>query len=120
MLLQKETRVRRTNMTTAAQAREKTMEKINQIAKEFIINCAESAIDEATKLGNFSTSVNFKDVINPAQTGEEVVNASTSTLSLGRDNVTSSIIMSCFKLIVSLICLIVEETIASSTSSFPQ
>lgn len=60
-------------MTTAVQAKQATMEKINQIAKAFITNCAEPAIDEATKLGNFSTSVDFKDVINPAQTGEAVV-----------------------------------------------
>lgn len=57
-------------MITAAQAREKSMEKITQIAKEFITNCAEPAISEAISEGRFKATPAFEgtDII-----GEEVV-----------------------------------------------
>ncbi len=40
-------------MITATQAKEKTTERLQQLAKEYIINVVEPAIDEATKLGRF-------------------------------------------------------------------
>ena len=60
-------------MISAAQAKVQTMERINQIAKEFIINCAEPAIDEAIKEGKFKATPSFEGVINPEITGAEVV-----------------------------------------------
>ncbi len=60
-------------MISAAQAKEKTMEQITQIAKEFIINCAEPAIEAAIKEGKFKATPSFEGVINPAITGAEVV-----------------------------------------------
>ena len=60
-------------MITAAQAREKTMEKITQIAKEFITNCAAPAIDEAIAEGRFKATPSFDGIVNPKVTGEEVV-----------------------------------------------
>jgi hypothetical protein len=60
-------------MMSAAQAREKTMEKITQIAKEFIINCAEPAIDEAVAEGKFKATPSFEGVPNPKILGAEVV-----------------------------------------------
>lgn len=60
-------------MITAAQAKEKTMERITQIAKEYIINCAEPAIDEAIKEGKFMATPSFEGIINNEVTGEEVV-----------------------------------------------
>ena len=59
-------------MITAAQAKEKTMERITQIAKEFIIKCIEPAIDEAIKEGKFLASAPL-DVVNSEIVGEEVV-----------------------------------------------
>ncbi len=44
-------------MISAAQAKEKTKERITQIAKEFIINDVERAIDEAIGFGQFSCTV---------------------------------------------------------------
>jgi hypothetical protein len=64
---------RRTNMITAAEANVKTKEKLTQIAKEFIINYAESAIDKAIAEGKFFAKPSFEGVINPEQTGNEVV-----------------------------------------------
>ena len=60
-------------MMTAAQAKEKTMEQITQVAKEFIINYAEPAIDEAIKEGKFKATPSFEGMINPMITGAEVV-----------------------------------------------
>lgn len=40
-------------MITAAQAKEKTREKLQQLAKEYILNTVEPAIDEAIRLGRF-------------------------------------------------------------------
>jgi hypothetical protein len=60
-------------MMTAAQAREKTMEKIKQIAQEFIINDVGQAVYEATIQGEFHTNVPFDGVPNPEKTGAEVV-----------------------------------------------
>ncbi len=60
-------------MITAAQAKEKTMERITQIAKEFILNCAEPAVEEATLVGRFTATPSFKGVPNPEVTGAEVV-----------------------------------------------
>ena len=44
-------------MITAAQAKEKTKERITQIAKEFITNDIERAVDEAIGFGQFSCIV---------------------------------------------------------------
>ena len=60
-------------MMTAAQARQATLEKINQIAKEFIINNVGQAVYEATIEGEFHTKVPFDGVPNLKQTGAEVV-----------------------------------------------
>lgn len=60
-------------MITAAQAKEKTKERITQVAKEFIINCAEPAVDEAISFGRFSCTVNLKGVPSPKVTGAEIV-----------------------------------------------
>lgn len=60
-------------MMSAAQARQATLEKLNQIAKEFILNCAEPAISEALQSGRFFATPSFKGVPNPKQSGAEVV-----------------------------------------------
>ena len=60
-------------MITAAQAREKTLERITQIAKEFITNCAEPAIDEAVAEGKFKATPSFEGVVSPEATGAAVV-----------------------------------------------
>lgn len=60
-------------MITAAQAKEKTLERIIQIAKEFITNCAVPAIDEASAEGKFTATPSFDGVPNPEITGAEVV-----------------------------------------------
>ena len=60
-------------MITAAQAKQKTMEKITQIAKEFILNRAEQAIDEAIAEGKFKATPSFDGVPSPEVTGEEVL-----------------------------------------------
>jgi hypothetical protein len=60
-------------MITAAQAREQTMERITQIAKEFITNSVESIIDEAIGKGKFRTAASFDGVIVNAPT-ETIVN----------------------------------------------
>lgn len=57
-------------MITAAQARERSIEKITQHAKEFIANCAEPAIDEAISEGKFKATPAFEGT---EITGEEVV-----------------------------------------------
>lgn len=44
-------------MITAAQAREKTLETITQVAKEFLINSVAPKIDEAVRFGNFKCTV---------------------------------------------------------------
>ncbi len=44
-------------MVTAAQAKEKTKERIIQVAKEFIINEVEKAVDTAIGFGQFSCTV---------------------------------------------------------------
>lgn len=44
-------------MLTAAQAREKTKERITQAAKEFLINEVEKAVDKAIGFGQFSCIV---------------------------------------------------------------
>lgn len=44
-------------MITAAQAKEKTKERIIQVAKEFIINEVERAVNEAIGFGQFSCTV---------------------------------------------------------------
>ena len=58
---------------TAEQAKEKTKERITQVAKEFIINSVEPAVDEAISFGRFSCTVNLKGVPSPTVTGGEVV-----------------------------------------------
>lgn len=60
-------------MITATQAKEKTAERLQQLAKEYIINVVEPAIDQAIKNGRFFVTPSFKEVINPEQTGVEVV-----------------------------------------------
>ena len=45
-------------MITAVQAKEKTKERITQVAKEFIINKVEVAVDEAISFGQFNCTVN--------------------------------------------------------------
>ena len=60
-------------MISAAQAREKTNERLNQIAKEFITNYAERVIDMAIGKGNFMAAVCLDDVTKGVPT-ESVVN----------------------------------------------
>lgn len=57
-------------MITAAQAKEKTREKLQQLAKEYILNTVEPAIDEATKLGRFVAVTKYDGTKN---SGAEVV-----------------------------------------------
>ena len=60
-------------MITAAQAKEKTKERITQVAKEFIINVVEMTVDEAISMGRFRCTVTLKGVPSPKVTGAEVV-----------------------------------------------
>ena len=60
-------------MITAAQAKEQTKERITQIAKEFIINEVEGAIQTAISFGRFHCTVNLKGLTNPNATGVEIV-----------------------------------------------
>lgn len=60
-------------MISAAQAREKTNERLNQIAKEFITNYAEQVIDTAIGKGKFMAAVCLDDVTKGVPT-ESVVN----------------------------------------------
>ena len=66
-------------MISAAQAREQTMERLTQIAKEFITNSVEPIIDEAIGKGKFRAAVSLDDVTTgmPTETivniGKEVV-----------------------------------------------
>ena len=60
-------------MMTAAQVKEKTKERITQVAKEFILNEIEPAIDEAISFGRFCCTVSINGIINPTVTGAEVV-----------------------------------------------
>ena len=60
-------------MMTAAQAKEKTKERIIQAAKEFIINVVEMTVDEAISMGRFYCTVNLKGVPSPKVTGAEIV-----------------------------------------------
>lgn len=57
-------------MITAAQAREKTKEKLQQLAKEYILNTVEPAIDEATSLGRFIAVTEYNGT---KHSGAEVV-----------------------------------------------
>ena len=66
-------------MITAAQAREQTMERITQIAKEFLTNIAEPLIDEAIEKGKFRAAVNFDGIIVNAPT-ETIVNIGTEVV----------------------------------------
>lgn len=60
-------------MITATQAKEKTKERITQVAKEFIINVVEMTVDEAISMGRFYCTVTLKGVPSPKVTGAEVV-----------------------------------------------
>ena len=60
-------------MISAAQAKEKTKERITQVAKEFIINVVEMTVDEAISMGRFHCPVALKGVPSPKVTGAEVV-----------------------------------------------
>ena len=60
-------------MITAAQAKEKTMERITQLAKEFLTNCAEPIIDEAIGKGKFRAAVDLDSVTTGVPT-ETIVN----------------------------------------------
>ena len=44
-------------MMTAEQAKEKTLERITKVAKEFIVNTVEQKIDAAIAFGEFSCTV---------------------------------------------------------------
>ena len=59
-------------MITACQAKEQTLERLNQIAKEFITNCAEDAIQEAINNGDFVATASFDGVPNPEASGKVV------------------------------------------------
>ena len=61
-------------MITATQAKEKTKERITQVAKEFIINVVETTVGEAISMGRFRCTVNLKGVPSPKVTGAEIVN----------------------------------------------
>jgi hypothetical protein len=61
-----------TNMMTACQAKEQTLERLNQVAKEFITNYVEGAIQEAINRGDFIAVVAFEGVINPEVSGKVV------------------------------------------------
>ena len=50
-------------MITAAQAKEKTKERITQVAKEFITNEVERAVDAAIGFRQFSCTVNHTHTI---------------------------------------------------------
>lgn len=50
-------------MISAAQAKEKTKERITQIAREFITNEVERAVDEAIGFGQFSCTVRHAHTI---------------------------------------------------------
>ena len=50
-------------MMTAVQAKEKTKERITKVAKEFIINDVERAVDEAIGFGQFSCTVKHAHTI---------------------------------------------------------
>lgn len=58
---------------TAKEAKEKTMYKINQVAREFLINKADPVIEEACLRGRFCCTVDFDKEISPEVTGPEVV-----------------------------------------------
>lgn len=58
-------------MITAAQAKQATIEKLQQLAKEYIINVVEPAINEAAKLGRFYTVTKYDGT---KSSGAEVVN----------------------------------------------
>ena len=60
-------------MITAAQAKQITLDKLQQTAKEFIINSVDRAINESARTGKFVAIVNFEGVPNPETTGELVV-----------------------------------------------
>ena len=60
-------------MISAAQAKEKTKERITQVAKEFITNEVERAVDTAIGFGRFSCTVTLKGVTSPKVTGAEIV-----------------------------------------------
>ena len=60
-------------MITAAQAKQITLDKLLQTAREFIINHVDRAIDESARAGKFVAIVNFEGVPNPETTGELVV-----------------------------------------------
>lgn len=57
-------------MITAAQAREKTKEKLQQLAKEYILNIVEPAIEEATRFGRFIAVTEYEGT---KHSGAEVV-----------------------------------------------
>lgn len=61
-------------MITAAQAREQTMERLTQTAKEFITNSVEPRIEEAIRKGKFRAAVSFDDVTTGMPT-ETIVNS---------------------------------------------
>lgn len=50
-------------MITATQAKEKTKERITQVAKEFITNEVERAVDTAIGFGQFSCTVNHTHTV---------------------------------------------------------
>ena len=60
-------------MITASQAKEQTLERLNQTAKEFITNIAEVAIQDAIDEGKFSTKIDLSRIrIHPETLGEAI------------------------------------------------
>lgn len=49
-------------MITAAQIKQRTLEKVTQIAEEWITNCAEPAIAESSASGRFHATPSFEGV----------------------------------------------------------
>lgn len=60
-------------MISAKEARLETQSRLIQMAKEFIINCAGEAVQEAIEVGRFFATPSFVGVPNPEKTGVEVV-----------------------------------------------
>ena len=70
-------------MMTAAQAREKTKERITQVAKEFITNTVEHEINEAISFGQFSCTIKHNHDIPVQEAIEELLEKEGFTVILG-------------------------------------
>ena len=60
-------------MITAAQAKEKTMERITMIAKEVITNEVSQEVQKAIDMGRFFCTVSLKGINNPSVVGADIV-----------------------------------------------